>query len=165
MEVEKTSSKKPRYSKNVKIISIIGLIISFLGILDGIDLTIAHYSTPAVLACPDTGFINCAKVTTSSYSQIHGIPVALLGLIFFVIMFILQLPMMWNSASALIKYGRLAFSIIGLLSVFWFVYVEFHKLHAICLYCTGVHIMTFAIFVVTLIGTSIIVPKATQISE
>lgn len=160
MDKEETQkiSKKSR-DKNLTIISTIGLLLSLLGIIDGTYLTITHYTTKIVLACPSTGFIDCAKVTSSSYSEIHGIPAAVLGLAFFLGMFVLQLPMLWKSKNPYIKNGRLIYSIAGLVSIFWFVYVEFHKLHAICLYCTAVHILTFLLFVTTLIGTSIIYSK------
>jgi uncharacterized membrane protein len=162
MEEVKASFKKARYrySKNVKIISIIGTLLCLLGIADATYLTVAHYTTKLTLACPDKGFINCARVTQSSYSVVFGIPVALLGLLFFVGMVVLQTPMFWNSLNKLIRVGRLGYSIVGLITVFWLVYVEFHKLNAICLYCSGVHILTFCLFVVTIIGNSIIIPKS-----
>jgi len=151
--------KKSKFSKNVKIISAIGILLSLIGIADATYLTIAHYTTTVSLVCPDTGFINCAKVTSSSYSEIHGIPIVLFGLLFFIGMLIAQLPWLWNSTSKLISRGRLAYSISGLIVVFYLVYIEFHKLHAICLYCSGVHILTFCLFVLTLVGTSILTPQ------
>lgn len=156
---EKPKPTKKIRNKKILWISSIGLVISALGIIDTIILTIAHYTTTAVLVCPTTGFINCAKVTSSSYSEIHGIPASDLGLIFFIGMFVLQLPMLWQSKKTLIRKVRLIYSITGLLTVFWFVYVELHKLNAICLYCTAVHILTFLLFVTTVIGTSIIANK------
>jgi len=135
-------------------ISYTGLVFSLLGIADGTYLTVAHYSGIVQLACPDVGIINCAKVTSSSYSMIHGVPVALLGLIFFVVMFVLQLPFFWRSQADWFRYARLGFAILGIIFVFWFVYVELHLLRAICLYCTYVHILTFCLFVTTVIGTN-----------
>ena len=152
-----TKTNRLKFTKEIKWVSVIGMVLSLLGIADGVDLTIAHYTTPTILACPSTGFINCAKVTTSSYSEIFGIPVALLGLLFFVAMFFLQVPHAWRSHNKWLRLFRLLFSISGLLMIFWFIYVELHKLHAICLYCTAAHILTFGIFVVTVVGTSIIV--------
>ena len=145
-----------KYSKKIKIISIIGVILCLIGIADATYLTVAHYSTTVTLACPTKGIINCEKVTNSSYSEVFGIPVAIYGLLFFIGMFILQLPMMWTSTNKNIRYFRLFYSIAGLLSVFWFVYVEFQRLDAICLYCTLVHILTFGLFVTTTVGMSII---------
>lgn len=148
--------KNKRFSKNVIVISTIGMILSIIGIADSLYLTIAHYSEKVTLACPDTGIINCAKVTTSSYSEVFGIPIALFGLIFFVGMLAAQSPYLWNSGSKIIRNGRVLYSITGILAIFWLVYVELHKLHAICLYCTGVHALTFLLFVTTIIGTSLI---------
>jgi len=140
-------------NKNLKTISLLGIIFSLAGLADSIYLTIAHYTAPTILACPESKFINCARVTTSQYSTIHGIPIVLLGLIFFVVMTGLQSPMAWKSGLRLVKIGRIVFSSIGLVSVFGLVYIELDKLHAICLYCTGVHILTFILFIVTVIGS------------
>jgi uncharacterized membrane protein len=137
----------------LKKIVIFSLILSLLGIADTIYLTIAHYTQSVILACPTTSFINCAKVTTSSYSEIFGIPVSLIGLIFFLGLFVVQLPIFWTNRFLWIKTPRIIFVSIGLASAFWFIYVELHKLHAICLYCTGVHILTFLSFI-TIIFTS-----------
>jgi uncharacterized membrane protein len=142
----------------------IGLILSIIGICDATYLTITHYTTAIPLACPDTGFINCAKVTTSQYSMIHGIPVAVLGLFFFVTMAALQLPVAWRSTNKYIRLGRLGYSIIGLLTAFWLIFVEFHKLDSICLFCTAAHILSFSIFVLTVIGTSITSENSAQTS-
>ncbi len=140
----------------VKILSSTGLSLSLLGLIDSTYLTITHYATAVSLACPETNFINCQKVTTSSYSSIGGIPLVLLGLLFFITMIALQLPISWSSSNKLLVRLRVGISLIGILSVFWLVYVEFHLLNSICLYCTGVHIITFGLLINTLIGTSLI---------
>jgi len=134
-------------------LSIFVLVLSVLGISDSIYLTVAHYSQSVVLACPTTSFINCAKVTSSSYSEVFGIPAPLLGIVFFTLLFIIELPTFWSRKYLWLRNLRLAFVSIGLLSVFWFVYVELDKLHAICLYCTGVHVLTFVSFVTILFAT------------
>lgn len=137
-------------------VSWVGLILTISGILVATYLTVAHYTTTATLACPETGVINCAKVTTSSYSEIMGVPLAVLGLIFFVVMLPLQLPNSWRSRNRSMIYGRLAFAGSGVLMVFWLVYVELFKLNAICLYCTVVHILAVVIFALTAYATALI---------
>lgn len=137
----------------------LGLLVSLAGIAAAVYLTVAHYTSPASLACPETGVINCAKVTTSPYSMVLGVPLAILGLAFFLIMLLLQLPAAWRSGNVWLRRGRLAYAAAGMLMVFWLVYVELHKLNAICLYCTVVHVLTFLLFVLTAVGTAITVEK------
>lgn len=154
------SEKTKEDLKNIKIprwTVPLGVLFSLLGIADTIYLTIGHYTEHFTFACPTTSFINCESVTTSSYSQILGIPVAVLGLVFFIAMLVFQLPQAWRLTNKLVLYGRLAFSVSGILVALWLIFVEFQKLHEICLYCTASHILAFGIFVVTSISTALIV--------
>jgi uncharacterized membrane protein len=130
-----------------------GVALSLLGIADSIYLVWDHYTAGAVLACPDTGIINCTKVTTSIYSEIFGIPVPLLGLAFFIAMLVLQLPAIWNIKARLIVWGRMGFAATGIIMILWFIYVELYRLDAICLFCSGVHLLTLILFGLTAYGT------------
>jgi uncharacterized membrane protein len=122
------------------------LVVCGLGLLDAAYLTFEHYSASTTLACSDTGAINCLKVTTSSYSKVAGVPVALLGLLFFVAMTVLCLPAAWRSANRKVRRVRLVAVTVGIVSVIYLVWVELFKVDAICLWCTGVHVLTFALF-------------------
>lgn len=133
----------------------LGLAFTILGIAVATYLTVAHYTSPQTLACPETGVINCAKVTTSPYSVVLGVPLAVLGLAFFLGMLPLQVPAAWRSKQVWLRRGRLAYAASGVLMVFWLVYVELFKLSAICLYCTAVHVLTFLLFVLTAVGTAL----------
>jgi uncharacterized membrane protein len=133
----------------------VGTALAAIGIVVALDLTIAHYTTPTVLACPETGIINCAKVTTSSYATILGLPVALLGLVYFVGMLPLQLPVAWRSHNIWVRRLRLTASVVGVGMIFWLIYVELFKLNAICLYCSSVHVITLLLFIVTAVGTAL----------
>ena len=116
-------------------------------------LTIAHYNAKVILACPETGIVNCAKVTQSPQSAILGVPVALLGLLYFVAIGPLHLPAAWRSESSLVRRARVAAAVAGILMVLYLIYTELFTLDALCLWCTAVHAITFLLFVVTLIGT------------
>lgn len=60
------------------------LIVLVIGIADGAYLTVSHF-VPSALKCPTLGaLVNCEKVTTSNLSTIFGVPLAVLGLIWFV---------------------------------------------------------------------------------
>jgi uncharacterized membrane protein len=55
-----------------------------LGIIDAAYLTLVHF-IPGALFCPSvTSAINCENVLTSSLSNVFGIPIAVLGLLWFV---------------------------------------------------------------------------------
>lgn len=130
----------------------IGLLISLLGLGVSIYLTVEHYTGNTTLACSSSGTIDCAKVTTSPESKILGIPVAVLGLPFFVAMVAANLPPLWRSGRVWIRYGRLASVVVGMGFVLYLVYVELFRIDAICLWCTSVHVLTFLLLVVTLLA-------------
>jgi uncharacterized membrane protein len=118
-------------------------------------LTIDHYSTSTVLACPNTGAINCVKVTTSSYSELLGVPVALLGLLFFLAMTPLCLPVAWRSANPWPQRLRLAGPALGVVFVVYLVWAELFRIDAICLWCTVVHGVTLMLFAVVVLDLAL----------
>jgi uncharacterized membrane protein len=134
--------------------AVAGLVICALGFAVAAYLTYDHFTGTAPLSCPDTGAINCLKVTTSSYSVIFGMPVAALGLIFFAVMAVLQLPRMWASPDRRVRGARMAWAVIGMGTAVWLVYAELFRINAICLYCTSVHVLTLLVFATTAIGTA-----------
>ncbi|WP_433049080.1 vitamin K epoxide reductase family protein [Dactylosporangium sp. CS-033363] len=130
------------------------LVMSVLGLGVSVYLTIEHFTASTTLACPETGALNCVKVTTSEQSAVFGIPVAVLGLVYFVVMLALSPAPLWRSKLPAIRYGRLAMASIGVLFVFYLVFAEFFTLDAICLWCTGVHVLAVGLFAVTALGTA-----------
>jgi uncharacterized membrane protein len=114
-------------------------------------LTIAHFTSPDVLACSANGTIDCAKVTTSAESEFLGIPVAVLGLVWAVAMAALCSPAAWRSSVGWVRAVRIALASAGILFVLWLVYAELFIIHAICLWCTAMHVLAFALFVTTLL--------------
>ncbi|HVA05261.1 MAG TPA: vitamin K epoxide reductase family protein [Acidimicrobiales bacterium] len=115
-------------------------------------LTYAHYADPTSLACPDTGTINCTKVTTSSYAVIFGIPVAVFGLAWAAAVTAINVPWAWRSAPRWVHPLRLALVAGGAGMVLYLVYVELFRIGAICLWCTGVHVTAVALFTVVLLS-------------
>jgi uncharacterized membrane protein len=82
------------------------------------------------LICPTRGVVNCEKVTESAYSHIFGIPVAALGVAWFVLLFVFSfkpefLFPLW---------------VMGAVFVGYLVFSEF-LVGAICVYCTFVHVV------------------------
>jgi uncharacterized membrane protein len=132
--------------------------LSLVGLGVAVYLTIAHYDTSVTLACSSNGAVNCEKVTTSAQSEVFGIPVALLGLAYFVAMIPLQLPAAWRSGDPLVRFGRVAYCVAGIGFVCYLIYAEAMLIKAICLWCTAVHVVTFLIFVVTAFATAVSFP-------
>lgn len=131
---------------------IVATILNVVGFAFALYLTIEHYQSSPSFACPEGSTLNCLKVTTSSYATFHGVPVALAGLVYFVVSFALHLPAAWRSGSVWLARSRLGWVGIGMLSVFYLIYAEL-ELGAICLYCTGVHIVTFALLVLSAVAS------------
>lgn len=143
----------------------IALVLTLAGIGVAIYLTIAHYDAHVVLSCPATGVINCEKVTSSAQSKLFGIPVAVLGLAYFVAMLPWQLPAAWRSADPRIRYGRLLYCASGVIFVFYLVYAEAVIIKNICLWCTSVHVITLLLFIVTGFATALWYPDADDLDE
>jgi uncharacterized membrane protein len=124
------------------------LVLAVLGLADSVYLTYEHYTGSKTLACSSGGVFNCHAVTTSDYAYLpvgSGVPVALLGLLFFVGITVLCLPRLWGRSRG-IDLLRLLSLGVGVLMVLWLVYVELFRLSQICPYCTGVHAITVVLF-------------------
>lgn len=113
-------------------------------------LTWTHFTDPATLSCPSTGVVDCVKVTTSAWAEIAGVPVAVLGLVFFVAMLALCVPRAWRSDRPYLAHGRLVLAVAGVIGVVYLVAAELLAVRAVCLWCTAVHVVAFGLFVVVL---------------
>ena len=122
------------------------LVLSVAGVAVAAYLTYEHFTAGTTLACPNTGVVNCVKVTSSEYSKLLGIPVALLGLLFFVGMTALSLPPLWRTTSPWPSRLRLAGVVGGVVFVCYLIWAELFQIDAICLWCTVVHALTLILF-------------------
>jgi uncharacterized membrane protein len=132
------------------------LALSLAGLGVSIYLTIAHYTTTALLACSSKGYIDCAKVTTSSQSVVFGIfPVAVLGLAFYLFMVAVNSPWGWRLRFPLVWWTRIGSAVVGIGFVLYLVYAEIIQIGNICLWCTSVHVITFLLFALLVFAASI----------
>lgn len=126
---------------------------SIFGLGISIYLTLAHYSTSGLLTCPfGSTFVDCAKVTSSPESVVFGIPVAVLGLAYFVPMVALTSPWAWRSPRRFVAPLRLGMSIVSVGFVSYLLYAELYVIHSICIWCSTVHVLSFLIFVSVVTG-------------
>jgi uncharacterized membrane protein len=132
--------------------SIASLCFASLGLAISIYLTVEHYSGSTALACPENAAINCAKVTTSTWSRLGGIPVAVVGLAYFAVMTLLVLPPAWRRHH--LDPVRVAGAAAGMAMVIYLLWAELFRVGAICLWCTAVHVCTLGLFVTILWHTA-----------
>jgi uncharacterized membrane protein len=140
--------------RTADVLGFAGLALTLLGTGTSIYLTVAHYSSSTVLACPDRGTINCAKVTTSSYSTQFGVPLVIFGLVFFAATLAVQNPLAWRSPSRRVRGTRVVLAAGGAAAALWLIWVELFRLDAICLWCTVVHVVAILLFMLTGLGTA-----------
>jgi uncharacterized membrane protein len=124
-------------------------LLALAGLGVSIYLTIAHFTESALAGCSESGLVNCTKVTTSAESYAFGIPVAVLGLAFFVFGAVIMSPWAWRANRREIHLARIASVVVGIGFVLYLLYAELFTIGSICLYCTSVHVITFLLFVLT----------------
>lgn len=112
------------------------------------------YTTPgAVLACG--GSTGCEEVKNSSYANLAGIPLPVLGLGNFSTLLILLLLQGysvvrregWSPYLALAVFG---ISLAGVLYFVYLTYVEFFVIYAICRWCVAAAIIMTAVFLLSI---------------
>ncbi len=130
-------------------------VLALAGLGVSIYLTIAHFTESALAGCSESGLVNCTKVTTSAQSYVFGIPVAVLGLAFFVFAVAIMSPWAWQAARREIHLARIASLVVGIGFVLYLIYAELFIIGSICLYCTSVHAITFVLFVLTMIAAAV----------
>ena len=114
-------------------------------------LTYSHYADQATVCA---GIGSCELVQTSEYSEILGVPVALMGLLFFFGLGALSLlrVILWRGE---IEWARpLAFSMTlgGTAFVSYLTYVELFVIDAICVWCVVTACITAASLLAVLWG-------------
>jgi len=128
------------------------LLLFLLGIGVATYLTAVHYEH-VPLVCSTSGFIDCARVLSSSYSVVPGttIPITLPGLFWCGVGAALALTG-WRSKRQrrLLLIAEFAWTALGMLTVFYLIYVEIVLLHTICAWCTVLHVIILIMFLVTL---------------
>jgi len=130
-------------------------ILSLYGLGASIYLTLVHYDSSIPLVCSGKGFANCEAVTTSPESMVFGVlPVAVLGLAFYVFMVAVNSPWGWRQKWPAVRWARFGSVIVGMVFVLYLIYAEIDLIHAICLWCTSVHVATFLIFALLVFYTT-----------
>lgn len=117
---------------------LLGLII--IGFFDSAFLTYEHHTFSSI-GCPISPWINCLAVTSSKYSQIFGIPLALLGMIYYLFLFFFLLRKEKITSSLFLLTASF-----GVLFSFYLIYIQAFLIGLFCLYCLLSAFVSFLIF-------------------
>lgn len=120
------------------------IFLSFLGILISSYATYHHYST-SVGICNIDNKLSCDIVNRSVYSEIFGIPVALIGIIGYVLIILVSLLLLKENTKDM-KRLLLALTSFGFLFSLYLTYIEAFKLQTYCPLCVLSAIFMLIIF-------------------
>jgi uncharacterized membrane protein len=139
-------------------LQLVSFVLAILGLAISAYETWAHYNGSHLAGCPTTGggTFDCTAVITSPQSMVFGvIPVAVLGLAFYVAAVPLFSPWAWRIQRREVHLLRLASVVVGMVFVMYLIYAELYQIGQVCEYCTGVHIVTFLLFCITVFSAAI----------
>lgn len=128
------------------ILALIGILVSSVSLRDYYEIRSGNQTGPRF--CDISNTISCSTVAASPYSELFGIPTSLLGIVWFIGAAIAAYKMhnpgtgFWKKTTTYM----FLWSVIGILFVIWFVYVEVVLIGVICLLCTVVHILVIIMF-------------------
>src|SRR3989338_2343895 len=117
--------------KHSNIIIYLWLIVSLIGFTDASYLSIKHYRGEVPPCFLSSG---CETVTTSKYSTVFTIPVALIGSLYYLTVFLLSVLYLDTKRTIFIKIIP-PLTTGGIIASVIFIYLQLFVLHAICLYC------------------------------
>jgi uncharacterized membrane protein len=139
-------------------LQVVTFVLAIVGLAISAYETYAHFNGSHLAGCPTggNGTFNCTAVITSSQSMVFGvIPVAVLGLAFYVAAVPLFSPWAWRIQRREVHLLRLGSVVVGMGFVLYLIYAELYQIGDICEYCTGVHIVTFLLFCITVFSAAI----------
>jgi uncharacterized membrane protein len=131
------------------------VVMSVIGLWASSSVLVIFYTLGQQLPiCPSGTFFglhfDCSAVLTSSYSQAFGVPLEVLALAYFAV----NLGMVYLIVFGSERVSRVSLQVlfgwrfIGVAIVPYLVFVELFLIHAICVYCTIMHVAILVDFVV-----------------
>ena len=118
-------------------------IVALIGFADATYLAVKHYQG---VIPPCSIIAGCELVLTSPYALILGIPVSLLGSIYYFLVLVGVFAYLEGKHEKLLRFALL-FTIVGFVVSLWFVYVQIFIIHSYCAYCLVSAITSVILFV------------------
>jgi uncharacterized membrane protein len=127
----------------------ISIVLATLGLLVAIYMTIYKLTDNQTMCLGNGG---CSVVNNSVYSEVYGIPVALVGAVGYAT--ILAVDILSGRWSALRNNGTLAIfglCLAGFLFTLYLIYVELALIKALCPFCVASQVIMTLLFVVAVV--------------
>jgi uncharacterized membrane protein len=119
--------------------------LTFVGLADTLYLSYFEYFN----LIPSCAIGGCEVVLTSAYSKFLGIPLAYIGLVYYIYMLALAILLAMDPHSRALKFGGLAYTGVGLaLSLVFEFYIQGTLIGAYCMYCAISALTTLGLFAV-----------------
>ncbi len=128
-----------------KWIPIVFIVIAFIGFADATFLTIEHFGN-RIPPCTTDG---CETVLTSAFATIGGIPVALMGAIYYLALLILLLLYLDVKKEVFLRIAFLLATLGFIASIYFFILQAF-VIHAFCQYCIISGLTSTLLFIISI---------------
>ncbi len=121
------------------------LLLALFGLADSTYLA-QHELSGAPLLCNIQNLSGCNVVAQSPYSHLFGVPIAVYGILFYAMVFVL-------AALELVIFDRLlrrvlqAFAVAGILCSLYFTFLQIFVIGALCIYCIGSAVIALLILI------------------
>lgn len=132
------------------------LFFAVFGIVVSVYALAHHFELAGGEFCSIGDTLDCDKVNRSVYSEIFGVPVALLGIIFYALIFALALPNFLRLVVGVKENFRrkilFYLSASGLLFTLYLNFVEAFLIKSFCLVCLASFAAVIGVFAIVFIG-------------
>jgi len=123
--------------------------LTIIGLLVSIYMTIYKLTDNDSMCIGNGG---CSVVNSSKYSEVNGIPVAVVGMIGYAailgILWLEQKPGFFKSNGTMMLFG---ITLIGFLFTVWLIYVEIALIKALCPFCLTSQVVMTLIFILSVV--------------
>ncbi len=127
----------------------ITIALAVLGLLVAVYMTIYKFTNNESMCIGSSG---CSEVNSSRYSEINGIPVAVLGVLGYAailaLLFLEQRPGIFQQNGTMMFFGV---SLLGFLFTLYLIYVEVALIKAYCPFCLTSQAVMTIIFIISVI--------------
>lgn len=127
----------------------ISIVLAALGVLVSAYMTVYKLTDNQTMCLGNGG---CSVVNTSAYSEVYGIPVALVGFAgYLVILAVLAIRIPWQimrQNAVLIVFGL---CLAGFLFTAYLIYVEIVLIRALCPFCVASQVIMTALFALSVV--------------